>query len=209
MGIRVFYTQEETDIIMEMYPDHYTIEIADKIGKDIRSVYQKARKLGLKKSAAFVQKELKERQAERLRIVGEHVRFQKGHTPHNKSKKMAPEVYEKCKGSMFQKGIIPVNKKPEGSERYDMDGFTLIKVGTKYVHKHRHIYEQEYGIKVPKDYVVAFADGNKKNLDISNLVLMTRADNMRRNTLHRYPAELKSIIKLTNKLKRIIHEKQN
>ena len=40
MGVRVFYTQAETDIIMEMYPDHYTQDIADKIGKDLKSIYK-------------------------------------------------------------------------------------------------------------------------------------------------------------------------
>jgi hypothetical protein len=209
MRQRVLFTQEETDIIIEMYPDHYTSAVAEKLGRDICAVYRKAAKLGVKKSAAFIQKELKERQAEKLRIVGEHARFQKGQTPHNKSKKMAPDVYEKCSKTMFKKGQIPVNLKPEGSERKDKDGHILIKVGNTYVHKQRYIYEQTHGIEVPKDHVVAFADGNKENFDISNLVLMTMAENMLRNTIHRYPADLKQVIKLTSKLKRIIHEKQN
>lgn len=203
------YTDHEIQIIREMYPDHYSIEVAERLGRPLDSVYRKAAALRVKKSEAFVLRELKTRQAERLRIVGEHARFQKGALPHNKGIKMSEELYEKCKSTMFKKGIIPPNKKPEGSERYDQEGFTLVKVGAKYVHKHRHIYEQEHEIEIPGGYVVAFADGNKQNFDISNLVLITRAENMIRNTIHRYPKELKSIIRLTSKLKKIIHEKQN
>ena len=35
--------------------------------------------------------------------------FNKGNIPHNKGKKMPPEVYEKAKATMFKKGNIPPN----------------------------------------------------------------------------------------------------
>lgn len=48
---------------------------------------------------------------------------------------------------------------------------------------------------------------------IDNLELITRAERMRRNSIHRYPPELKSAIRVISKLKRTIqeveHEKQD
>lgn len=111
--------------------------------------------------------------------------FQKGHIPANKGKKgyMTPEQYEKCKATMFKKGNIPANHRPIGSERIDKrDGSILIKVqdGHKqqnWMGKHRYIYEQAYG-KIPKGHKVIFADGNNRNFDLSNLILVSNAEEL-------------------------------
>lgn len=66
---------------------------------------------------------------------------------------------------------------------------------------------EEYNGKVPSNHAVVFKDGNKQNITIENLELVTRAELMRRNTIHRYPVELKQAIRLTNKLRRTINEK--
>lgn len=48
--------------------------------------------------------------------------------------------------------------------------------GTKPIweYKHRQIWEQHYG-PIPKDHIVIFLDGNKKNCDISNLQCIPRS----------------------------------
>ena len=48
-------------------------------------------------------------------------RFQKGLIPHNKGKKMSPEVYEKAKATMFKSGNIPHNHRAVGSERVNVE----------------------------------------------------------------------------------------
>ncbi|EHL19440.1 hypothetical protein HMPREF9628_00161 [Peptoanaerobacter stomatis] len=102
--------------------------------------------------------------------------FKKGNIPYNKGKKMSKEQYEKCKATMFKKGNIPKNYKQVGSERITKDGYTEIK--TEYPNvwklKHRVIYEQHYG-KLNKNEVVIFADGNRENFEIDNLIKVTRA----------------------------------
>ena len=44
--------------------------------------------------------------------------------------------------------------------------------------KHRYIWQQHHG-EVPKGSMVVFKDGNRKNTDISNLLLITRGLNAR------------------------------
>lgn len=103
-------------------------------------------------------------------------RFKKGQSSWNKGKKMSPEQYEKCKKTMFQKGNLS-NARPIGDERIDIDGYTYIKVKqpNKWVLKHRWLYEKEKG-EIPKGYNLIFADGNKQNFDLDNLILVSNAE---------------------------------
>lgn len=111
--------------------------------------------------------------------------FQKGHIPANKGKKgyMTPEQYEKCKATMFKKGNIPANHRPIGSERIDKrDGSILVKVKDgqlqkNWMSKSRYIYEQAHG-KIPAGHKVIFADGNNRNFDLDNLILVSNAEEL-------------------------------
>lgn len=108
--------------------------------------------------------------------------FQKGQVSHNKGKKMSKLQYEKSKATMFKKGNIPANVRDIGSERIDRDGYLLIKIqnghgNNNWIRKHRYLYEQAYG-KIPKGYRLIFADGNKRNFDLSNLILISGAEGL-------------------------------
>lgn len=111
-------------------------------------------------------------------------RFKKGHIPANKGKKgfMSKEQYEKCKATMFKKGNIPTNHRKIGSERLDKNGYILIKIqnghlNKNWIRKHRYLYEQAYG-KIPEGHKVIFADGNNRNFDLSNLILVSDAEEL-------------------------------
>ncbi|WP_245676902.1 HNH endonuclease signature motif containing protein [Enterococcus rivorum] len=86
----------------------------------------------------------------------------------------------------FKKGEKPVTYKPVGSEMIDKDGYTLIKVKDdgpyqeRWVNKQRVIWEKENG-PIPKGHVILFADGNKGNLDIENLILISQSQLVRLN----------------------------
>lgn len=142
--------------------------------------------------AAFLERfgiELKESQIGNFKVhykikSGTHGgRFEKGHITHNKGKKMSPEMYERCKATMFKPGQPPVNHKEVGSERVDTDGYVMVKVAepNKWRLKQRLIYERETGEKLTANDVVMFLDGDKTNFDISNLVKMSRTDLVRFN----------------------------
>ena len=118
--------------------------------------------------------------------------FKKGQVPMNKGKKMSPEVYERVKHSMFHKGHTPVNHRPVGSERINVDGYTEVKVAepNKWKLKQRFIYEEATGEKLTKNDIVIFLDGDRQNFDINNLVRMTRAELVRYNQDHLYGEEV-------------------
>ena len=109
-------------------------------------------------------------------------RYEKGHVPNNKGKKMSKEQYGKCKRTMFRKGNIPHNHRPIGSERINVYGYTEVKVEepNKWRPKHQVVWEREYG-KIPKQHVIIFADGNKQNFDLDNLVCISRQELIRLN----------------------------
>ena len=116
-------------------------------------------------------------------------KFEKGNTPYNKGLKqtdyMTPEGIERSKVSRIKKGNIPFNHKPVGSERVDVkDGYILIKVSEPNVWKlkHRVLWEKVYG-PIPEGYTLIFADGDKTNLDLGNLILVSRSELL---TMNRY-----------------------
>ena len=110
---------------------------------------------------------------------------------------------------MFQKGLVPHNSKYDGYERIGKDGFIEVRISHgKFVLKHRYEWEKVNG-KIPPNHILRCVDGNQLNTDPSNWKLISRAENMLINTIHRFPAELKSTIKALSKLKNIISEKQN
>lgn len=97
--------------------------------------------------------------------------FQKGYIPPNKGTK----GLSKPNKASFKKGHKPSNLRPIGSERITKDGYTEIKVEepNKWRLKHRVIWEKSNG-KIPKGHTIIFGDGNKQNIDINNLILVTR-----------------------------------
>lgn len=97
--------------------------------------------------------------------------FSKGHVPANKGKKGIGG----WKPSQFKKGNIPLNFKPVGSERININGYVEIKVAdpSKWRVKHQVIWEAHHG-PIPKGHAVIFGDGNPLNLDLSNLILVSK-----------------------------------
>lgn len=200
------WTDEEKQIVREMYPDHFASEIAAMIGKTVSGVQQMARSMGIRAS--------KERVAETGRRTSQNPnsmasRFGKGHVSWNNGKKMDPEVYERIKRTMFKKGHVSVNRRPIGSERVSVDGYVEVKVAepNKWRLKHRVLWEKAYG-PIPAGHNVQFMNGNTQDVRLENLFLISRAEQLRdRNSIHaRYPEELKQLIRLKGSIKRQITE---
>lgn len=98
--------------------------------------------------------------------------FPKGHIPFNKGLK--------CPGqggtqTQFKKKHKPHNYKPVDSERVNGDGYVDIKIADpdKWKGKHILIWETQNG-PVPKGHAVIFGDGNKRNFELNNLILVSR-----------------------------------
>ena len=206
---RRYWTEEERKIMTDMFADTYTSDICRLLNRSYSSVSAQASIMGLKKSESFMEIELC-RQAQRLRVVGVKSRYKKGRTPENKGKPMPKEVYEKLKHTMFKPGREPHNTHYDGHERTNQDGYIEVRIRKgKYVLKHRYVWEQANG-KIPNGMIVVFKDRNPNNICLENLELISQVENLQRNTIHRFPPELKRTIRLLGKLKRTINnEKQN
>lgn len=117
--------------------------------------------------------------------------FEPGHKSWNAGMKGLNTGGEK---GWFKKGAVPINYKPVGSERVNTDGYVEVKVAepNKWSLKHRVVYEQHYGL-IPKSHNVSFRDNNPQNVEPSNLILMTKAQNVVLNKmgLADVPAEAK------------------
>lgn len=95
----------------------------------------------------------------------------------------------------FKKGLTPWNKnnpdakttdRPVGFERIDGDGYVRFKAPEykTMVKKHRYVWDQNNG-SIPSGMMVTFRDGDARNCDIGNLMLISRSELVRYNNLFR------------------------
>lgn len=200
------WTDEDIELFTELYPHNYNAVIMGIFECTYSQVTGKAERLGLKKTQEF--RDMYRRDAgDLLRKVGQNTRILPGTTPPNKGKKMPDDLKEKIKHTWFKPGNTPHNTKEDGYERISKDGYIEIRIApAKFVLKHRYIYESHHG-PIPPRHCVTFIDGNKYNLDINNLKLVSREEHAVNNRGHQYPEEIKQTIKLLNKLNKKICQK--
>ena len=200
------WTQEEIEILSRLYPNHYAREIAGILGRGISSIHCKARTLGIESSREKIQRAGYEVSKSPSSIAS---RFQKGHHPSNKGKKVSPEIYAKMQPTMFKKGQNPVNHRDVGSERVNVDGYIEIKVAepNRWRLKHRVIWEQVNGA-IPKGFNVQFKNHNPLDCRLDNLYLISKAEQMAKENSFwaKYPKEIQEIIHLKGVVNRAIHK---
>jgi hypothetical protein len=116
----------------------------------------------------------------------ENSRFKKGQTPPNKGKKitewMSPDKIQCIQQTQFKKGDEPHNIKFDGAERISKDGYIEIRISkANWVHKHRFEWEKVNGI-IPKGLILVCKTDNKLNSHPDNWELISREENMNRNS---------------------------
>jgi hypothetical protein len=212
------FKNTEIEILQNIYADKLTLEVATLLNMPIGKVYRKAAALGIKKSKEFLSSALSGRlTSESSKAL--NYRFKPGQVPPNKGKKqteyMSATAIERSAKTRFVKGQCPHNALDIGTERVTKDGYIEVRVKER-ISSHRHwklkqriVYEQHYNTRLTSADVVIFNDGNKRNFEPENLVKITRAENMQRNTIHRYEPELKTAIRKVSRIKRIINNKLN
>lgn len=105
----------------------------------------------------------------------------------------------------FKKGQKTHNAYPIGFERDNGNGYMERKIaGNEWKKLHVIIWENHYG-PLPKSCKILFADGNKRNYNIENLVCLSHAEVMIRNSLTSLPLELRRTIQTLRKLKKQIN----
>ena len=197
--------------VIKRYPFESTAELAKELGLTISQVYNIAWAYKIHKDPIYLKTAASGRYKAGMRS-GEAFQFKPGHTPYNKGKQMPAETYEKVKPTMYKKGSKPANTQPIGTihNRADKTGRLYQYIKIKDCHwelLQRHVWTQANG-EIPKGCVINFIDGNYLNCELSNLQVKTRAEMAIMNSIHRYPAEVRDLIKLTNKLKAKTNGKQ-
>lgn len=162
MGKRIMWSKEEKEYLKEITPGHHYAEIVELMNKKFDREFTV---------------ELVKNAISRYKLnTGFNGRFKKGIVPYNKGQK---GVWNKgSEKSWFKKGKAPTNHRPVGSESVDTkDGYLSVKVAepNKWELKHKVIWEKANG-KMPEGYCVIFADQNKRNFNLDNLVLVSKAE---------------------------------
>lgn len=196
------WVEAEDKILRESYADRSTAELADQLCRTESAVYQRARNLGLKKS------EDSKRRTWFTGDEGKSHRFPRGNEPWNKGKEW--RAGGRAEETQFKPGNRPQTWKPVGTVRECKDGLLEVKVSdtsskSDWVGLHRILWERKNG-PIPDGHIVVFRNGNRRDFSDGNLELIDRAENVRRNSIHRYPKELKHAIRLNKRLQREIRD---
>lgn len=216
------WTADEDAQMRALYPEQTTAAVAQALGRTVASVYQRADKLGLAKSAAFLASPAAGRTNGRQ---GMGTRFVKGQTPANKGLRRPGWGPGRMRQTMFQPGVrqgaAAANWKPVGTIALDTEGYQRIKVrealpgeahgfGNTAVWPllNRHLWAEAHG-PIPPGHSVVFKDGNRANCVLDNLELVSRRDLMRRNSVHNLPAPLVQAIQLLSAVKRQIRRRDH
>jgi hypothetical protein len=132
----------------------------------------------------------------------------KGHIAFNKGKKqaeyMSPENIEKTKATRFKKGDRPANYVT--GEFLTTDGYIKLSLqGSTQRLKHLYLWEKIHG-PLPIGYCLACIDGDRLNCEPRNWELITRGENMLRNSHYKPSPQLIKTMALASKLKRTIKQ---
>lgn len=175
---RTKWTDEVIQFMIENYQGKDNIQLAELLNKRFNLNTNADRVSNIKAN-------LLRRKGIDLRTGINNGGYKKGHIPANKGTK----GLTKANRTSFKKGNIPPNYREIGSERITQDGYIMIKVRDGYLNKnwelkHRWLYEKEFG-KIPEGYNLIFLDGNKQNVVLSNLKLVSKSEDliMNRNKL--------------------------
>jgi hypothetical protein len=150
--------------------------------------------IGINRSECLVKKRMKQlglvqphALIEKFKLLGQ---FKKGAVPPNKGKNqrdfMSAAAIKRTKKTRFKKGMKHFKELFDGaiSIRADKTGrpYKYIRIAkSKWVLLQVHYWEKING-PIPAGHVVAFKDGNSMNCDPANLELISRKQNMLRNS---------------------------
>ena len=161
------WTEEEKNYLKEITPGRHYDEILELMNNKFETQFTKNQLMAAAKRYGVT--------------TGFDGRYQPGNVPLNKGTKGLTGANR----TSFKKGQQAPRYRPIGSERISRDGYTEIKVAEpdKWKLKHRLIWEEANG-PVPKGYALIFGDGDKRNIKLDNLLLVSRAQLARLNQNH-------------------------
>lgn len=222
------WTPADVRLLRKRYPNEGTASIARDLGRTIGHVHQKATGLGLHKTKKFLASEAYKGQfREKARTDPRMIagRFKKGLVPPNKGLRRPGWAPGRMAETQFKKGRTAEESRnyvPIGTEKVDPKRKVLMRKVTddptifpvnRWRPVHVLVWEAANG-PVPPGHICIFRPGMKtfvaSEITADKLELVTHAENMRRNTIHNYPPEIKQAMYARIHLLRSIraHEKR-
>ena len=197
------WPDSDIEKLRALYPHQPTRELAVLFDRSVRSVYEKANQLNLKKTREFLASGLAGR-LDGVRGLG--TRFKPGQQPWNSGRK-GWQAGGRSTETQFKKGQKPHTWHHIGHERITDEGYVQRKMTDTgctrrdYVNVHWLLWIEHYG-PIPPGMLIVFKDRNPRHLAISNLECISRRENMRRNSVHNLPKEVASTIQLLGVINR-------
>jgi hypothetical protein len=223
MTRRKAWTWAELELMRWGYADSSTADMATALGRSCSTVYAMARKMGLKKSAAYLESERSgriQRGRQDPRLVAH--RFKPGIVPWNTGTKGLVGVQPECRAAQFKPGRPAHeahNYVPIGALKVNADGYLVRKVTDdptlapvrRWVGVHRLVWVEAHG-PIPAGHVVCFKPGRAstelEKITPDALELRTKREVMLSNSVHaQYPKELARLVQLRAVLTRQINRK--
>jgi hypothetical protein len=193
--MRKYWTKQEVDIFVKIYPHTITNEMAVQFNCTMSQVYNKATKLELKKTPEYLAIN-----GGRIKESNINTQFRKGQKAWNKGMK---GLHIGGVETQFKKGHKPPNWKPIGY-RSIRDGYLVEKTDKGFQFVHILLWKQHHG-EIPAGMFVVFKDRNKQNICIENLEVIDRVEHIRRNHIQNLPPELKEVIHIKKQITRKIN----
>jgi hypothetical protein len=202
-----FWTPAEDELLRSRYADETAESLAEALNRTLSSVYYRARRIGLYKSAAFLAR-LRSDVNQKLLLSGETTRFHPGQKPWNRGIRF--DVGGRSSETRFKPGHKTHNWRPIGFERMTWEGYLERKVtdtGVKRIDYRlvHHLVWLAAGREIPPGHVLTFRDGDKRNFDLDNLELLPRKQLMQRNSCHNYGPEISYLMMLRGQIIRKIN----
>lgn len=207
---KITWTLAKDALLRDLFADFSAAEIAAVLGCGVNSIYCRSRALGLKKSAEWIAERARERNA-RPDHGGIAHRFAPSHATWNKGKPHPPSG--RAIDTQFKPGQKPHTWHPIGHERISSDGYHQVKMSDTgitrrdYVNVNHLVWFYAGRGDIPPGHALVLKDGNKLNAALDNLELVTRAELMRRNTVHRYGQAVAQIAQLRGAITRQINRR--
>lgn len=216
MSKRRPYTPAELDQVRQRYANERTDTIARDLGREIASIHRAAAQLGVRKSPELVAQIARERTLKPGH--GSHAsRFPKGHAPANKGVKRPGYAPGNMSATQFKPGNKPHTTMPIGSYRI-CEGQLQQKTSEAKGGNHKRwtpvsrlVWERAHGL-VPPGHKVVFKSGRAsvqlEAITLDAVELVTCAELLRRNSIHRMPAALKEVVQLKGRIRSIITKRE-
>lgn len=206
------------------YPKDAAQDLARSLGRSEHAVYMRANLLGLRKDAEWMADRTRRQWAAGQHENSRRAHFKPGQEAWNKGRPAAEWIrnVEPCRATQFKPGRPASearNYRPIGSLRVSGCGLLERKVtddpslypARRWVAVQRLVWEAANG-PIPAGHLVRFREGrattNEHEITLDRLELVSRSENMRRNSRHtRYPPEVNQLIQLVGALNRKINNR--